>query len=372
MWLGVAALAQQMRSALRNNCHRRRGLVGAFLLLLVWSYAGALVWAAEAECVRLYRSKKLLQAANCFEALANQLKRANGTTSRQRVMRGRAIRNAASLLSRIAGNANHVARSAWLRERAIKLLQLFLQEKLYELSERRQQVTIQLYKLRRAIRYSHLTVVAHDPNASFSIQGYQMKAQGQGRWSQRVRPGSYSILQGTQRRRVALRPGQARVVVFSSHKSSAAPKAPRRTIVPWILMAVGGGLVLSGGVFLGIAEGIDQAKVQQNLELLAQPTMSAAQRREGVKQIEALQGQAQALYGVGWTILLVGVLTAAGGVVWRWWPRRPSPKKAKASQGDRLMTTPHPVSRHAPGPRRSDSTSWTPASGAAVTLWQMP
>lgn len=322
-------------------------LHGWLLALLLW-LSPALVQAAQyKDCLRLYRTRQLSQAAHCFEAVARSLK--GSLTPKQRIRKGRALRNAANLLERTAKRSQRVEIAAYQRARATAMLKQYLDEKLYEAPYQKKSVELSMLRLRRAVGYASLTVVPGNPKARLLVKGYQFRAQTTGTWSQTVRPGPYQLRVtypsgATLTRKIVVSPDKNKVVPLTPPalrqrrrppprvvtrrppprvvtrrppphllRRQPPPPTPRvRSRAPtWATLGVGAAVLLGGGAVLVAAAITDAQKTalhQQEFNKAPGQRLDTASA-----DVVGLHQTATTLFPVGWVLLGVGAATTATG-----------------------------------------------------------
>jgi tetratricopeptide (TPR) repeat protein len=97
-----------------------------------------------------------------------------------------------------------------------------------------------------------------------------------------------------------------------SATASAEPRPARgvereESILPWVIVGVGGAVAIAGGVFVGVAAG-DKAHVES-------PKKDATWN-----DLEGDYKQAKTFFPLGFTLIGVGVAGAAAGLAWKFWP----------------------------------------------------
>lgn len=288
------------------------------------------VHGSDSNCLNLLRKKLLPEAAACFEKMGQRLRQAK--SARQRLMRGRVLRNAATLYQRAAASTTRPGQAAYLRSRAALLLRQYLKDRLYELQDRKKSATLMLYRLERAVGYAHLTVVADDKEATLTIKGFRFLAKGKGVWSQRVRPGQYQLKAHVGSslappRQLLVKPGSSPVVRFSLQ--SARPKAratffpPKRRPLGLALLGAGAGLAVLSAVLFGVAEALDHEKVQLNLALYERVFVTGETGdaiTQDQQKVQDLRAQTGALFPLAWITLSAGLLSVAAAGTLAFWP----------------------------------------------------
>ncbi|TNE46287.1 MAG: hypothetical protein EP343_24615 [Deltaproteobacteria bacterium] len=314
-----------------------------WLLVGLWMcYPAGNVQAAPqySDCIKLFRAKQFSKAATCFEGVAQSLNKP-GLTSKQRIRKGRALRNAANLLEKAAKKTERVEVAGYWRERAVKLLQQYLDEDLHEVKYQKRGAEAMRLKLYNAIGYTTLTLVLGQTNATFVLQGYKSKVRGTGTWSRSIRPGPYQLRvkypsgQAVDKR-FYLSPRENKVITLKPKKGPnterkqppklvgrrTPPPDPRLTRRPpppkprrskaaaWVTLGIGAAVTLGGGALLIAAKMTDDQK-----NALAGRGAAAAEQNTSAS-IVAMQGTAEALFPTGWVMLGVGAAaTVTGGVL---------------------------------------------------------
>lgn len=296
------------------------------------------------DCIQLFRAKSFSKAAVCFESVARSLNRP-GLTKKQRTRKGRALRNAANLLERAAKQNERVEVAAYWRERAVKLLQQYLDESLYEVKYQKRGAESMKLRLQNSIGYATLTIVLTTPRASFVLKGFKTKIQGKGTWSRRLRPGPYRLnarfpLSGSiQNKRFYLSSGETKVVTLTPQRGEIRRKPPLRTklvrrppppgrlirrppppkpkrskTAAWVTLGVGAAVLIGGGTLLLVANLNDnQMNSLYQAELKKQPEDRGADSARAITELNNSTGM---LFPIGWTLLGVGAATAiTGGVL---------------------------------------------------------
>lgn len=164
------------------------------LCLTLWLGSVALATASSPErsCQRWFAKKKYLQAANCFAQLVGKTRRWKSEQERARI--GSWMRNAILALKRSAKEEKLPARASYLRERALKLLQRYLDGQWFMTPSQKRNMLVSRESLKDAIGYTKMTILTGAPNATISVSGFRYEGKGRGMWSQKVRPGTYTIL----------------------------------------------------------------------------------------------------------------------------------------------------------------------------------
>lgn len=323
------------------------------LVLLVWFGFPNTGWTSYQDCLRLYRNKKLSQAASCFEAVANGLPSTRLTT-RQKARKGRALRNAANLLEQFASKSKNVEEAAYLRERAAKLLQRYLHENLYEVEYQKKNAELMMLRLNQEVGYATLTIIPGSQRARITLTGYQIRLQAVGTWSQTVRPGTYTLEityakdQPPVRKTVVVSPGKNVVVNLPPPTESSAvlprhlverqppprlttpPTVPPTTsrgsrVAAWTTVGVGALVLLGGGAILVAASVTNNQKLSLHQQEL---TKAPSQRQlQAASDITQLHQTSTTLFPAGWIVLGVGAATTITGGFLFLLPTQASPAK---------------------------------------------
>lgn len=163
---------------------RNRIICLCLLAGLLW--IGVPVAAHAADCLALFQKSRFVSAARCMEKKAKSLSK--------KEEKGRWLRNAIKAWSRAADTTKDLARSAFMRERAIALINRHNRNKLYEDADQRNSLRREARRLYRAIGHASLIVVSNHPRGYICVKGYSFKkCNTQSMWSLKVRPGKYDI-----------------------------------------------------------------------------------------------------------------------------------------------------------------------------------
>lgn len=119
--------------------------------------------------------------------------KAASLTAPQRWARGRLLRNAATSYKRLAYQSPPAEAAFW-REVALRLLETYEREKLYENPQRQKDAASQRAALRREIGYATLRLQWAGKPTEICVMGYRFRrcVKGQ-RWERKVRPGAYKV-----------------------------------------------------------------------------------------------------------------------------------------------------------------------------------
>jgi hypothetical protein len=151
------------------------------------------VLAQKTQCVQFFQKKAFVDAANCFEKLANDVGDSASLPQAKKYEKGQYLRNTAVALNRAASAETRPEIAAFLRERAVQILRQYQKDRLFETENRSQTALAQETAIQRQIGYTPLRVVTNHPKANILLEGYEMRQKGIGMWNQSVRPGPYTI-----------------------------------------------------------------------------------------------------------------------------------------------------------------------------------
>lgn len=304
----------------------------------------------EAICARWFRQKRYEQSARCFVQLVAALKGKRSDT--QRFQAGLWLRNAAVALRRAAKLEKRSEHGAYLRERALRLLERYLRGSLYSTPTQKRIVENMKSGLESKIAYTDLTVLSGRMEATIRILGYRYKGDGKGSVTKRLRPGRYTVLVRYPKmpetaRTVTLPPGQPQVLRFAPPKKRVSlvrerkvPKVKRkRSGLPWILVGVGAAAAVGGGALVLVGVVVTQGE-RDKLDAIP----IASRTAEHTREIKRLHELAMVQEGVGWALVGVGVACVIGGVLW-WSLSGPKQAVSSKTSRQRLRHARRPVER---------------------------
>jgi hypothetical protein len=283
----------------------------------------------EAVCVRWFKKKHYQMAAKCFKQLVTAIESKGKPNEAQRIQMGGWLRNAALAYQKAAGVEKKPQRQSYLRELALQQLKHYLSGQFAATKTQQRIVKGMSETLQEKIGYANLTVLSGEPNARVQVIGYKFSKKLTGGGVLSVRPGEYTILvvfpnKKQDARTISVSSGKPTIVRFQTavpkrevkvvvRKRAPAPrpKAPTKStnVVPVVLMAVGGAVVLAGGALVagGLLTNGTAEKTLQNAISLDAPGQT---KKAGEQQ--ALAG---GLYYGGWGVLGGGVGIAAVGLI---------------------------------------------------------
>jgi hypothetical protein len=181
----------------------------------------------RANCVDLFRKKAFVRAADCFEGIAKKLGDSASLSVAAKSEKGQFLRNAAVALDKAADIEKWVEVAAFLRERAVRLLQQYQKEQLYETENRKQTALAQQASIHKKIGYASLAIVTNNTQASISLEGYRFAQRAMGNLNQSMRPGVYKI--------TVMYPGKSpiiREIHIIANKSHSENFQPAASVVP--------------------------------------------------------------------------------------------------------------------------------------------
>ncbi len=289
-----------------------------------------------ASCRRWFQRGEFVLAAHCYESLISKVK----NPKEDKLLQLESwVRNAALALEKAAQKSKKRERAAYLRERALRLLQ---SKKALFAPKRRKIISILADKMEESIGYADLTVISHHQKASISIKGYHFQRQATGTFSAKVRPGYYTILVtypdgGTQAKNVLLKPTRPLLVQFAPKKT---PKKPRRIVAPmprpisssslplW-LMGGGAALLLAGG---GIVVWSILGTRKQAEEDLREALIHTGQEgHEYTYKAKLAYQDAVVQNTIGWIVTAIGGTTLSIGFVLQLFPKKRTSQLLKAT-----------------------------------------
>lgn len=144
-------------------------------------------------CRAMFQQQKYEQAGDCFVRQAEAMGTASSLTAPQRWAKGRLLRNAVASYKRVAyQSAPNLA--AWWREKALQLLQNYLQDKLFENEPRKKDAQKQITALSKEIGYATLQISALPNTSTICVTGYRFRhCTSHVLWKSLVRPGVVKV-----------------------------------------------------------------------------------------------------------------------------------------------------------------------------------
>lgn len=207
----------------------------------------------KAKCVLFYKDRSFLEAAFCFEKLGKQMGPGAQLSTLRAYEKGQLLRNAAVAFHRAAKNSKLPEVAAYLRERAVKLLRLYQEEKLCESNYRCRIALDMETRIRKGIGYARLAVVTNSPNSLTQVFGYKQKYSSQGNMNLEVRPGRFRVIvsyrKGPKQVRILLvQPGSNVIETFSPpQKKNAISTTSIGLYIASALAVLGSGTLISVG-----------------------------------------------------------------------------------------------------------------------------
>ncbi len=172
---------------------------------------------SDSLCKQWFQKKKYIEASRCFYSLAQQKISQKKITAEHRESIGAWLQNAILSLRKAANQTRSTDNASYLREQAIKYIDLYLKKKFFETDTQRRAASVQRTSLYDKVGYATLTVTTSNTKNQIKITGFRFAKQSKGSWSQTVRPGNYTILvtdtNGVAKAKVvAVKPGQPQVI----------------------------------------------------------------------------------------------------------------------------------------------------------------
>ena len=188
----------------------------------------------------------------CFLDLAQPLLGRLANDPALRISMGQHLKNAALSYKKAAEQTAEAMEAAYLRERGVKQLELYLLHRCYETPNQRRAAEILREGLSHQIGYANLTIQTGDEKAQIEIKGFRFQHRASGRWSGMLRPGNYALAitypqESPQSKGLLLAPFQPQIVSFQPLST------PFSRALPWIWIGTGIGTTILGVVFSGIA-----------------------------------------------------------------------------------------------------------------------
>ena len=163
------------------------------VVCLLWSLPLAQASPSKQGCLKLFQQKSYVAAGRCYEKKLPDSLSLKSLPEARRITYGRLLRNAA-LAYRAAGRTTkQIERSSYFYERALKHLERYLNDKLYETKYRKQSAESLLLAVRGKVQYTPLTIIGESAGVTLLLKGFQFEQTFKGRWSKNVRPGRYTL-----------------------------------------------------------------------------------------------------------------------------------------------------------------------------------
>lgn len=131
------------------------------------------------HCVALYRKRSFLHAALCFETMGLKMKEGSLLPKLKRYEKGQLLRNAAVAYEKMASTQKKIEQASYLRERAVRVLDLYRKESLCESAYRCRIVLDLRTRIFKKIGYAYLAVVVDNKKSTTRIRGYRFYKQSQ-------------------------------------------------------------------------------------------------------------------------------------------------------------------------------------------------
>gem|GEM_PF-4069654 len=230
------------------------GLIWGVLWGGAWMAFAASVPAKEIlACGKLAEERKWLDASECYEKLSALIPESTDLNEEDRTQKGYLLSESSRCLEREAMREEKPVVAAYLREKALRNLELVLQRRWLPLIRGKRRTRVyagRVVDLRRLIRYTPLAISTSSPDAQVQVSGFQFLVNVKGQFNQALRPGDYKVLvsfpnETTPRiRQVTLHPQMPLVLSFAQK-----PKIPALLIAGYV---VGSAAVVGGGVLIGL------------------------------------------------------------------------------------------------------------------------
>ncbi len=275
------------------------------------------------------------EAAACFSALVEAIPK-NNTDPFLRRQKALYLQYAARSYAAYAKMQEGIPQRAYYYELAAAQLHRYLNEKLCDKLYQCRDARGLLQENESKIGYATLVFAGGDQPVRVEISGFETKIAlvVEKQASQRLRPGSYQLqiaetAQAPHQKNLVLSPGQTQLVqvgrvAVAERKPPLLPTPPTNTSPPtgaYVLMAVGGGLVL-----VGVGMGIGSIVRGGQLAPLIEAEHVKLNRREidpfnptEIRRVDALVDEHDAMEVVnlaGWIGAGVGGALLLGGVIW--------------------------------------------------------
>lgn len=171
----------------------------------------------------------------------------------KRYEKGQLLRNAAVAYEKMASTQKKIEQASYLRERAVRVLDLYRKESLCESAYRCRIVLDLRTRIFKKIGYAYLAVVVDNKKSTTRIRGYRFYKQSQGNVNIRLRPGGYTVkvtYSGEQPKiaQIQLRPRIKTIKNFMRAQNRVVTVAAIGLYITGFALVAGGGVVMGLGV----------------------------------------------------------------------------------------------------------------------------
>lgn len=326
------------------------------ILLAVVFLGSSNAEAADRVCKQWYKKKQYEEASRCYFTLASQYMSKSNITDEQKESIGMWLRNAALSLKRAARATQSTENAAYLREKAIQYLTLYLDKKYYETNTQKTSAQVQRTSLKGKVGYTTLTITTNKATHSINVTGFRFKATMKGTWSKTVRPGNYTVLvrsvKGLSSAKVVkVRPGKPMVVsvpikMAPIRREDPRPPPPRPPVAPapqpakvnvgaWVL--IGLGLASTAVSVTMFALGARERALGDSL--YNSTVKNGTGTLTNTREVLQYQNNSNQDFTIGWLFAGAAVATGGAGLIWfflepkqaRKLPPSSSPPKSNSS-----------------------------------------
>lgn len=278
---------------------------------------------ASSLCKDLFQEKKFFRAAKCFRDKATRLESKPKLSLENRSQLFQYLRNSALCLRRLAQVEKSPIKRSYLRLQALQSIQVILQKKYYESTSQKNLAALIQTKLEEKIGWIQLIVTTGSSQAQVKIiGGYKFKGLARKGLSfqARLRPGTYSVSveypkQQPNSRVIVLKSEQKTKVLEFKPKvvklvqRSLPPKRTRPGPLSWVLVGLGGGVIVAGAVVVAVSVALNSAN-NKRAELTVRGSSNAT-----AAELQGVYRGSQTLYTAGWIVGGAGVATLTSGLI---------------------------------------------------------
>ncbi len=306
-------------------------------LCLVGCLFASSAWSIEVDvlCVKFYQSMQFRKAALCFRSLSDAMGDLRRLKRRQRLQKGRYLRNAAMSFQRAATQQTKPPLQLVLKEQALRLYKHILRGRLCETASRCKRLQKRMTDLKKSIGYASLSIQVVGRVKRISVYGFHFSHQISGSWKGSLRPGRYKVVvvypqSLAQEKALTLKPGESQQFVVRPLRR----QAPRQTRVPtysWVGYIGGGVALAAGGTLLAVGLGNRQATQTCWVSPSCNDIVSESERVVALDSAEQM-----AWIGAGAAALGVAMLLS-GGIVQAIQPQTSTPPPLPSSSKQTLF-----------------------------------
>ena len=248
-----------MKSRPPPNLFRTIASLCAGFWLLVTLAPSAL--AMDAKCRALFKEKKYMFAAQCFERAVKKVEKNKQLAGVSGMLKDRFLRNAAVSYSRAGDSLTDLSQRGFLKEKAIELLNATQTKGYCKATNRCTRNKAFIVQIKKEIQYGLVIVFTGKADATITVEGYKLKKVATQTFNQQLRPGKYTITikkKGSKDKvkKITLKPSTSALIDAKPaeirirvKRIIVAKKIPPLVLVGYI---AGGALIVAGAIIAAV------------------------------------------------------------------------------------------------------------------------